>query len=265
MDNPSTPLADYFWIAGIEDVTYQDAPAPTAAAPVDETIVEDGEGNALDGLPSSTARARARHSRQNSANRLSKLSTDGRLSIHTLEDRDGTTRSNRSSATIRPVQDPGATPEFDFDRALMKFAMERENFLDDISFSAGAKLQARQPMVAPRTERIKADSSDLSGRRSPLRGIKGSIRRKMSFRDMSSMRKQPVAPRAGMCGPVLSHPAGSPAPARRLRSRLTHVYPSVRTDGEATEQLQLGDPAPRAARHRPGHAPIEAPLRARSS
>jgi hypothetical protein len=80
--------------------------------------------------------------------------------------------------------------DFDFDKALVKFAAEREVFLEDLSFSAGAKVQARAPMVNPRAERIKAEESD-SGRLSPLRSIKGSIRRKMSFRDMNSVRKQP--------------------------------------------------------------------------
>jgi hypothetical protein len=141
-----------------------------------------------------------------------------------LEDVDGNTRSNRSSATIRPIPPPnfgsgntngnglpgingfgggegigfdGFPADFDFDEALLKFAAERENFLDDLSFSAGAKIHTRPPMVNPRTEKLKADDADASGRKSPLKSIRGSIRRKMSFRDMSSVRKQPMPPRAG--------------------------------------------------------------------
>lgn len=200
MDGPSTPLADYFWIAGIDSIAYQDAAPQPPPPQVDETIDEDGEADAA-ASPAARARA-ARHSRQNSANRLSKLSTDGRLSIHTLDERDGgPSRSNRSSATIRAAPDGLAAAgvlDFDFDKALVKFAAERETFLDDLSFSAGAKLQARPPMVNPRAERIKADDGDGAAKRSPLRGLKGSIRRKMSFRDMNSTRKQPLAPRAGM-------------------------------------------------------------------
>jgi hypothetical protein len=213
MDSTSTPLADYFWIAGVESISYNDTPqTTTAAAPaasVESTIVEDGEPESTnrDSLVNGNVKtATARHSRQGSANRLSKLSVDGRLSIHTLDDIDGNGRSNRSSATIRPSHNGangnpnsnggpgGAFGDFDFDAALFKFAAERENFLEDLSFSAGAKIQARPPMVNPRAERIRADEQDpASGRRSPLRSIKGSIRRKMSFRDMNSVRRQPQA------------------------------------------------------------------------
>ncbi|KAK3386966.1 AEX-3 domain-containing protein [Podospora didyma] len=230
MDNSSTPLADYFWIAGIEHIAYDDAPNP----PLDDTIAEDGEGEEAGTSVVSPSRARALHSRQNSAHRLSTLS---KLSLNLSlsegrpqDDADGTTKSNRSSATIRPVPPPngsingvhrnnsfnsangsavlavqpspgqvmgpdGFPIDFDFDKALLKFAAEREIFLDDLTFSAGAKVQARPPMVNPRAERLRAEEGDQSGRKSPLRSIRGSIRRKMSFRDMTSARKQPTAPK----------------------------------------------------------------------
>ncbi|KAK4455017.1 DENN domain-containing protein 5B [Podospora aff. communis PSN243] len=231
MDNTSAPLADYFWIAGVENIAYDDflssAPGPVSA-PIDDIIAEDGEEGeeAETSTIVSSSRASARHSRQNSANRLSTMS---KLSItpsvsadaRTAEDMEGNTRSNRSSATIRPVPPPNANggangingnggfhglslgigidgmPDFDFDKALLKFAAERENFLDDLTFSAGAKTQSRPPMINPRTEKLKvAEEGDQSGRMSPLmRSIRGSIRRKMSFRDMSSVRKQPTAPK----------------------------------------------------------------------
>ena len=197
---------------------------------LDDTIVEDGEGENTESPVTTPSRATARHSRQNSGNRLSTLSKlslspslsggEGRV----LEDIDGNTRSNRSSATIRPMPQPnlgnGTTNEnvtptingsgggegigfdgfpvdFDFDEALLKFAAEREDFLDDLTFSAGAKVHTRPPMVNPRAEKLKADDADASGRKSPLRSIRGSIRRKMSFRDMNSVKKQPMPPRAG--------------------------------------------------------------------
>lgn len=256
MDSASTPLADYFWIAGVESIAYDDGlnlqqPNEDTVA---DTIAEDGEGEETDALVRSDSRATARHSHQSSANRLSTLSKfsispsisgDGRIA----EDADGNgnTTSNRSSATIRPLAAPninggttngsngttvnngtngingggigaaaflnplglgfvgpdGFPPDFDFDKALLKFAAERENFLDDLTFSAGAKTQARPPMVKPRTEKLKvAEEADQSGRMSPLmRSIKGSIRRKMSFRDMTSARKQPIAPRSGTYHP----------------------------------------------------------------
>ncbi|PHH76376.1 hypothetical protein CDD82_4033 [Ophiocordyceps australis] len=233
MDNSASPLADYFWIAGVEAISYDDDVLPVSL-PVDSTINEDGEpddSRMHSGQPKLNA---ARHSRQNSANRLSKTSCDGRFSMATFDDREGTTKSNRSSATIKPSKtsdsngslngssnghangnasaaNAPATPtdapppgHFDFDTALVKFAAERETFLQDLSFTAGAKTQSRPPMVNPRAERIRADDTPPSGRMSPLKSIKGSIRRKISFRDMNSMRKQPasarqsVASRAGL-------------------------------------------------------------------
>ncbi|KAI1780496.1 DENN-domain-containing protein [Hypoxylon cercidicola] len=204
MDSSSAPLADYFWIAGIESISYQDLPPP-ASTQVEDTITEDGEpDDHTEPTPSPSAnKTYARHSRQNSNNRLSKASFTN--SIYTLEELDGNTRSNRSSATIRPNpvpgQEGGLFGDFDFDKALVKFAAERENFLEDLSFSAGAKTQSRPPMVNPRAERIKADESS-GGRMSPMKSIRGSIRgsirRKISFRDMNSVRKQPTAPRPGM-------------------------------------------------------------------
>jgi hypothetical protein len=222
MESSSTPLAEYFWIAGVESISYDD-PLPahglTSNLPVESTIAEDGEPdeNNTNGYKPNAAR----HSRQNSANRLSKLSLDGRLSINsTLDELDGNTRSNRSSATIKPVKPAGPNgngiatngiapeghglglglmgmPDFDFDKALVKFAAERENFLEDLSFTAGAKLQSRPPMVNPRAERIRADEGVPSGRLSPLKSIKGSIRRKISFREMNSVRKGPTTVRQG--------------------------------------------------------------------
>ncbi|KAK4186586.1 AEX-3 domain-containing protein [Podospora australis] len=231
MDNTSAPLADYFWIAGIENITYDDG--PVSQLDVEDTIVEDGEGEGeAETLVATPSRATARHSRQNSANRLSamsKLSLSNSISGsegRPLDELEDNTRSNRSSATIRPNPPPNINPglangtngvdgfdisgfiggqgigfdgfpaDFDFDKALLKFAAERENFLDDLTFSAGAKLQSRPPMVNPRAERLRAEDAE-SGRKSPLKSIRGSIRRKMSFRDMSSVRKQPNTPRAG--------------------------------------------------------------------
>ena len=249
----STPLADYFWIAGVESISYQDHFQPSQQPQqVEETIEEHGEPDETESTDtqrhSVVLRSTARHSRQSSTNRLSKLSIDNRFSISTLDDLDGNTQSNRSSTTIKaPTQalTPTATsnpldsliptspngtitgtangtasglttstggtglmnnPDFDFDQMLVRFAAERENFLEDLSFSAGAKLHTRPPMINPRAEKIKADDMEASGRRSPLglRSIKGSIRRKLSFRDMNSntrinsVRKTPSAARAGM-------------------------------------------------------------------
>lgn len=256
MDGSTTrPLADYFWIAGVESIAYDDPPLGGPGGNVEEPIAEDIEQDhhhqahsSHNGTGTGVSRPAARHSRQNSASRLS----SSRFSIHTLDESDGNTRSNRSSVTIRASQAPNlanGTPNgglppsesgnllegFDFDSALLKFAAEREDFLDDLSFSAGAKLQSRPPMVNPRAERIRAEEGELSGRRSPLRSIersiKGSIRRKISFRDMNSSRKQPVVSRAGTPGAgrtPLPPPSGS-SPTQRPSAYDSSSPGSIRT------------------------------------
>lgn len=292
MESSSTPLAEYFWIAGVESVSYQDPNSqPAPAVPVESTIIEDGEPEdewTNGGQP----KTNARHSRQNSASRLSKMSLTERFSIQTLDDTDGNTKSNRSSATIRAVNPPDFSNgnddsngnsqnpapsgtlgegsmfmgDFDFDKALVKFAAEREVFLEDLTFSAGAKVQARAPMVNPRMERIRAEESD-SGRLSPLRSIKGSIRRKMSFRDMNSVRKQPS-------NRISTSRAGSYSPPSRLscyhtadtaQNLLLTYNCSLHPNNKATQQLQLRNPSPRTPQHRSRHAPPQTTLRARSS
>lgn len=212
MESSSIPLAEYFWIAGVESFSYDDANGASAASaivaapPVEATISEDGQPINGNGSHKYTAR----HSRQNSANRLSKLSLDMRSISSAFDEMDGATKSNRSSTTIKApngqvngasssTEDEVKPPEpttrdFDFDKALYKFASEREYFLEDLSFSAGAKLQPRPPMVNARAERIKADEGVPSGRLSPLRSITGSLRRKISFRDSGSIRKAPSRP-----------------------------------------------------------------------
>ena len=201
----SAPLADYFWIAGIDSISYSDnvfgplSPKTNGAGPpspaVDTTIEEGSEGEGPVAQPNGTPRATAKHSRNNSWNRLSKLSNEARNSIKTLDELD--TTSNRSSVTIKAPTNGnghGGFGDFDFDKALMKFANERENFLDDLSFSAGVPEPVRPPMTNPRAERIRVEEGDVLGvtaKRSPLRSVGGSIRRRMSFRDMNNMKRQP--------------------------------------------------------------------------
>ncbi|TVY52080.1 DENN domain-containing protein [Lachnellula cervina] len=218
MDTSSAPLADYFWIAGIDSLSYNDSlfrpqnpsdlngagpPSPRVDATIEEGDSE-GEGPESPGNKENDApKATARHSRTNSWNRLSKLSSDARNSISTLDELESTA-SNRSSMTIKALpmngnEGGGALGDFDFDKALTKFANERENFLDDLSFSAGAPVQSRPPMTNPRAERLKVEDGEMGGtpgRRSPLlRSVGGSIRRRISFRDMNSMKRQPSVQR----------------------------------------------------------------------
>lgn len=206
MDPSSAPLADYFWIAGIDSVSYHDLPeAPNSGhttnglPPVGDNTIAEGpeEGQDEPILGSSPRGASARHSR-GSLNRLSRLSIDARNSIQSLEALDTYSGSNRSSLTVRAVPSNGTQDsvkqglsDFDFDRALVKFANEREVFLDDLSFSAGTVMQSRPPMTA-RAEKIKHDEEGLGGRKSPFGRVGGSIRRKISFRDLNSSKKQTI-------------------------------------------------------------------------
>jgi len=220
MANTSAPLADYFWIAGVDSLSYTD-PIPNPITPRDqfnhntapaaqvETTIEEGSENDNSPPPTSNPRGTAQHSRNNSWQKLSKPPQDGRSSISNVDELDFT-RSNRSSMTIKAGNTNGhgnmngngsgdLLGGFDFDTALLKFANERENFLDDLSFSAGAPLQKSQPMTAPpplnvRTDRLRVDGAEAgngSGKRSPLRSVGGSIRRRISFRDMNSVKRQP--------------------------------------------------------------------------
>jgi hypothetical protein len=216
MDSSSAPLADYFWIAGIDSLSYNDPiygpsnpreksinggpPSPA----VDATIEEGSEGESPATPPSNgTPRGAARHSRNNSWNRLSKTPIDFRNSVAALDELEKTA-SNRSSMTIKAGTTNGNTNgsgsilgDFNFDEALIKFANERENFLDDLSFSAGAHVHKPAPMTHPRTDVPKTEENGSSGvtigRRSTLRGVGGSIRRRISFREMSSTKRQSTA------------------------------------------------------------------------
>ncbi|KAL1855717.1 hypothetical protein Daus18300_011000 [Diaporthe australafricana] len=280
MDASSLPLADYFWIAGIEDISYHDNdpdPRPLSSLQLNDTIREDAEHETSDTLTQTPTKETARHSRRSSINRISRIPSNenNRFSVQTLGEENEGTRSNRSSATIRAVppinggsgadespfspiesapgegssttngggQGMGFTglPDFDFDKALMKFAAEREIFLDDLSFTAGAKLQARPPMVNPRAERIKAEEGELSGRMSPLKSIKGSIRRKISFRDMNSVKRQTAPPRARP-EPLNMDPDMHPL-KRRFEPKLLDRYPKGASD-EMTRRGKFPDYVP---------------------
>lgn len=72
----------------------------------------------------------------------------------------------------------------DFDNALRKFALERDSFLSDLSLSAGAVVPSRLK-PRPKTQRIVGEDVGVG-----LKSGVGSIRRRISFRDMNSMKRQ---------------------------------------------------------------------------
>ncbi|CAI7634571.1 hypothetical protein PCG10_005325 [Penicillium crustosum] len=195
------PLADYFWIAGVDGTeildTFQrlgeDYRANGAASPgpaLADTIQEDAdaeEEHNPDGVsrPNSTLFAGAGH--RGSAQRLSTFSK-------TSEGTNGTgSNSNRSSMTVKGASSPLRasalfSEDFDFDSALFKFANERESFLTDLSLSAGAITPNTRPRSRVRTQKIVSEDAPSPGGNLLRSGI-GSVRR--SFRDMNSMKRQP--------------------------------------------------------------------------
>jgi hypothetical protein len=195
----STPLADYFWIAGVDGTEILD---------IFSKLGEEYNANRAQNLPVSTdtiqedAAAEEEQdmdaaSRRRSSQFLSNTnSNEARLSFRSFEwDNNKENHSNRSSTTIKGSLTPnggggGGGPSFlneaDFDRALLKFASERDSFLNDLSLNAGAILPNR-PKPRPKTQKIVAEDVNPN----PLKSGIGSVRRHMSFRDMNSMKRQP--------------------------------------------------------------------------
>jgi hypothetical protein len=228
----SAPLADYFFIAGIESAQILEDKSPSVAAaisspaPVDTTIEENEVLETDNGSrPKSSEGLNSRDSNA-SSRKAARLSFEARKSISSLLGSESRTESNRSSATLKGVQLEGAlTPdglslapqpptrpapaapsssplgppgpgnagpglnEVDFDNALRKFAAERESFLDEIQFSAGALPQVNKPKARAKMQRI--FSEEAGGIKSGV----GSIRRRLST--MNSLKKQPSINRHG--------------------------------------------------------------------
>jgi hypothetical protein len=201
-----SPLADYFWIAGVDSLSYgqditstEDPPNEIPSRPVSTTIDEDStlDTGGLEEPTSGGPVKSARHSRGDSFQRLSMLSDEARDSIRIVNSPDLLTKSNRSSTTIKGVQvnntnsNGSGFSEVDFDNALRKFVVERDSFLDELSFTAGTVLPSRMAKH-PRAQKLKEEDAGSS-----LRPGLGSIRRKLSYRDMGSMKRQPSMARTG--------------------------------------------------------------------
>ncbi|KAJ5150657.1 uncharacterized protein N7500_010846 [Penicillium coprophilum] len=202
-NSEGAPLADYFWIAGVDGTeildTFQrlgeDYRANGAASPgpaLADTIQEDADAEEehnpdVVSRPNSTLLAGTAH--RGSTQRLSTLSKSS-------EGTNGAgTNSNRSSMTVKGASSPLRasalfSEDFDFDTALFKFANERETFLTDLSLSAGAITPNTRPRSRVRTQKIVSDDSPAPSGNLLRSGI-GSVRRHMAFRDMNSMKRQP--------------------------------------------------------------------------
>ncbi|KAL2868466.1 dDENN domain protein [Aspergillus lucknowensis] len=201
----TTPLADYFWIAGVDGsevletfrklgdeyrITSAAPPGPALADTIEEDAdAEEAHAPRTDGLLSRNSSVIGP---RRSYQRLSFRSGDSDPNANGNQ-------SNRSSMTIKggPPQSPRASAflgleDFDFGQALLKFASERESFLSDLSLSAGAITPQSRPRSRLRTQKIVSEDSQPSGL---LRSGIGSVRRHMSFRDMNSVKRQPSVAR----------------------------------------------------------------------
>jgi len=198
----TTPLADYFFIAGIEssqiveEKLHSSGLASPPPEPVDETIEENEvletdanlrpkSGEGINGFDSPKRRSW-------------RFSFEARKSISSIMGVESKSASNRSSATIKgPSLETGeqlsgsALNSVDFDAALRKFASERESFLEEIQFSAGTIPQPTKLKPRPKTQRIISDDNAGS---SLMTGV-GSIRRRIST--MNSLKRQPTVMRQG--------------------------------------------------------------------
>ncbi|CAI7563959.1 unnamed protein product [Penicillium glandicola] len=193
------PLADYFWIAGVDGTEIldtfrrlgEDYRANGAASPgpaLADTIQEDADAEE-EHNPDRVTRTNSMlfTGYRGSAQRLSTLSKNS-------EGTNGAgSNSNRSSMTVKGASSPLRasalfSEDFDFDSALFKFANERESFLTDLSLSAGAITPNTRPRSRVRTQKIVPEDSPSPGGNLLRSGI-GSVRR--SFRDMNSMKRQP--------------------------------------------------------------------------
>ncbi|PPJ55721.1 hypothetical protein CBER1_08301 [Cercospora berteroae] len=175
----SAPLADYFFIAGIESAQVFDEKfaAVAPAAPVEETIDED--------LELAIEHASGRPTTPGSPNdtqRRSRYSFEARKSVGSIinvtEER--LPASNRSSTTIKAGTIGGSGLSDDaFEEALKKFASERDSFLEDIHVAAGAVIRdppARAKVQRPKTVRITQDETPHTSLKSGV----GSLRRRLS-------------------------------------------------------------------------------------
>jgi hypothetical protein len=200
----ATPLADFFWIAGLDGQDLLEAYARrtehshssngTNGYGFEPTIEEDKVAEIDTPSTLDSSRPTSPDRKHDSFKRLSKLSDDARSSILSLNSNGTSKRS--SAATIRAVNAPGVRQstilnDVDFDRAMNKFAKDRESFFLDLNFAAGAVTKPSEPKK-PRqpTQKIIPEEIDQT----PTRGF-GSIRRHMSFKEMSSMKRQPSVAR----------------------------------------------------------------------
>ncbi|KAG8624699.1 hypothetical protein KVT40_007766 [Elsinoe batatas] len=184
-DSTSNPLADYFFIAGIESTQIFDERNITAGPPPVETTIEEDRALVTDGTTSPRPATPGSPTSETPARKSKRYSWDARKSIGSiinLADDAPSPASNRSSTTIK-VQTPGnanVLTEEDFEQALRKFATERDSFLEDVHLQAGTVTTAQPRAAKARPKTIRIMSDDSTNGAAGLRGGVGSLRRKLS-------------------------------------------------------------------------------------
>lgn len=197
----SWPLADYFWIAGVDGQQLADAFSrsrwsyePNDSTGIDSIIKEETTNNDQSSILQSP-RPSINHSRHDSYQRLSQLSDEARYSIRSLNSPVGSVhpRSNRSSLTVKPAENTSAPrmssaiTELDFEQAIKKFMTDRDTFFLDLTFNPAEKAKPVRPKSRIQTQKIVVPDEP-----SPLPNRNfGSIRRHLSFKDMASTKRQP--------------------------------------------------------------------------
>lgn len=266
MNNPpglDPPLADYFWIAGIDSISYgehlaqdlkparrsfteQLLEAIEAEEEVQENLLSPRNGTFSNLMPLPDNNFSTNFSSDLLGPNVENVESVGNAENGDCGDAtsQATTpgnlirnSSNSSSSTItnnNNVGNPeGKVRRFkgmnddDFDNALLKFAAERDSFLDDLSFSAGT-IMPHKPVMHPRAQRVV--SEDLALQKAP------SLRRRISLRDLTSMRRAPSVNRACKDRNSLVWRWDSHWFANNGISTSYSIY----TYGKAYVQLQLG-------------------------
>lgn len=203
VDNASAPLADYFFIAGIESSGIFDSRALTngaSASPHLESTIEEPPTPREETPESLTLNGNStQDSRSPTQSPQKRFSWDARKSISSIVNLESSsnrsTGSARSSATIKPTnsrsQDNGASESSsnnvmtdleDFEAALRRFTSDRESVLTDFSFSVGGQSDKdgkekdkQMPSRKQKTQRLTAE--DLQP---DLKSGVGSVRRRLS-------------------------------------------------------------------------------------
>ncbi|RMZ89748.1 hypothetical protein DV736_g3006, partial [Chaetothyriales sp. CBS 134916] len=195
------PLAEYFWIAGVDDAQLLDAFTPFrwsyegsdvlnhgADSAPGETIEEDGDAEEEATVSPISS------SRSSTVQRLSQASSLTRDSIVSSDAGTVNIMSNRSSRTILANPHRDSTPAMlindqDFEMAMDKFTNDRESFFLDLNFTIGSKSRPSRRRSKAKTQRIVSEDSSTNPNSMPSRAM-GSVRRHLSFKDGPNFKRQ---------------------------------------------------------------------------